>query len=98
MPSVSLIDERARTAVTHMGDCAGIDDIDIGDIVKVALCEARCAHLLANSLAIGLIYFAAKCGNCKCLFFYEIVMHNVLLIFWCQTVTTSRNVPFDYSA
>jgi len=46
-------------------DGAGVDDIDIGDLVKITLYKASIAHLLANGFTIGLVYFAAEGGDCK---------------------------------
>ena len=58
MTPASLAYGSARTAVTQVSYRAGIDDIDIGDVVEVPLYKASGAHLVANSLTISLINLA----------------------------------------
>ena len=69
MTPSGLADQLARTAVAQVRDCAGVDDIDIGDLIEIALCKASIAHLLTNGFTIGLVYLAAEGGDCECCFF-----------------------------
>ena len=69
MTTVGLADQLARTAVAQVGDGAGVDDIDVSDLIEVALGKASIAHLLTNGFTIGLVYLAAEGGDCKCCFF-----------------------------
>ena len=69
MTAVGLADQLARTAVAQVGDGAGVDDIDVSDLIEVALGKASIAHLLTNGFTIGLVYLAAEGGDCKCCFF-----------------------------
>ena len=65
MASACLGDHAARTAIAQVGNGAGIHNIDVGEIIKVALRKACRAHLLANSFAVSLVHLAAKRGNCE---------------------------------
>lgn len=60
MVAMGLCDEVTRTAIAEMSHSTGIDNIDIGCLVEVALHKAGRAHLLANRLAISLIDLAAQ--------------------------------------
>ncbi len=79
MAATRLADELARTAVAEMGDGAGVDDVDIGNFVEVALYEACAAHLLANSFAIGLVDFAAEGRDGECCCWLRLVVHIFLV-------------------
>ena len=69
MTTVGLADQLARTAVAQVGDGAGVDDIDVSDLIEVALGKASITHLLTNGFTIGLVYLAAEGGDCECCFF-----------------------------
>jgi hypothetical protein len=61
---------------------AGVDNIDIGGLVKLPLHKAGSAHLLANSLAIGLIDLAAQCSDRECFCLgMSIFVHKLFSIF-----------------
>ena len=80
MAAASLADHLTRTAVAHVCNGAGVDNVDICYVAEVALYETCCAHLLANSFTIGLIHLTAKRGNSECHFWGMLVVH-VFLIF-----------------
>ncbi len=65
MASTCLADHLPRTTITQVRYCAGIDDIDIGDLAEVALRKASLAHLLADGFTIGLVDLAPQRGYCK---------------------------------
>jgi hypothetical protein len=69
LTAVGLADHQPRTAIAQMGNCAGINNIDIGGFIKFALNKASSTHLFANGFAIGLINLAAQRSDCKCSFF-----------------------------
>jgi hypothetical protein len=65
LASVGLADHQPRTTVAQVRHRTGIDDIDIGGLIKFALHKTSGIHLLANGFAIGLIDFAAQRGDRK---------------------------------
>src|SRR5215472_9725491 len=68
MAATGLADHLPRTAITQVGNGAGVDDVDISHFTEVALHKTCRAHLLANSFAVGLIYLAAERSNSECCF------------------------------
>src|SRR6266566_784709 len=80
MAAASLADHLTRTAVAHVCNGAGVDNVDICYFAEVALYETCRTHLLANSFAICLIHLTAKRGNSECRFWGMLVVH-VFLIF-----------------
>lgn len=79
MATARLADKLARAAISQVRDGAGIDDIDIGNIVKVALREASRTHLFADGFAVGLIDFAAQRRDRKGWFIVKLICHTLLL-------------------
>ncbi len=71
-----LADQLARTAVAQVRDCAGVDDIDIRELVKISLRESGGIHLFAYGFAIGLVDFAAQRCNGKCCFWQRVIVHS----------------------
>src|SRR5260370_10928560 len=70
---------------------AGVDDVDIRAFAKIVLHIASRAHLFANGFTIGLIYFAAECGDCKSCCWQWMVLHIFLRSSWYFTSSQSRS-------
>src|SRR5579859_2738417 len=79
MAAARLRDHAARAAIPQVRDGTGIDNVDIGGVVEVALREACRAHLLANGLAIGLVDLAAQRGNRECRCCCRLIAHDVFM-------------------
>ena len=78
MSAMGLADKVARATVAQVSYRTGVNDIDIGDRVKVALLEASKAHLVTDGIGIGLVNFAAQGGDGECRFCLCLIAHKVL--------------------
>lgn len=70
MSAVRLVYKLARTTVAKMRHSAGVDDVDIGHLIEVALLKASLMHLVADGVGIGLVHFTAQGSDgkgCFCL-------------------------------
>ena len=78
MAAMGLTNKVARATVAQVSYRTGVDDIDIGDRVKVALLKASKAHLFTDGIGIGLVNFAAQGSDGERRFCLCLIVHKVL--------------------